>query len=96
MTEKLERVQRNFFWSGTKEKNKCSVVTWETMCKLKDKGGLGIRRMVDMNKALLTKLGWRVVENETGWGRIMKVKYLSNTHFRYNFLNNDLPSGSKI
>lgn len=71
-------------------------MNWETVCKSKDKGGMGIRRMTDMNKALLTKVGWRLVENKTGWGRIMKAKYLANNHFRYNLINNDLPSGSKI
>ena len=68
----------------------------EIVCKMKDKEELGIRRMADMNKALLIKVEWRLVENRTSWGRIMKAKYLSNIHLRYNLLNNDLLSGSKI
>lgn len=78
------------------ERNKWNLINWKTICKPKDKGGLGIRRIIDMNKALLTKMGWKLVENKTGWGRIMRAKYLANTHFRYNLFNNDLPNGSKV
>ena len=55
-----------------------------------------MRKMKDLNKALLTKVGWRLAEGNTGWGNIMKAKYLSNTSFRWNLYNNDLPRGSKI
>lgn len=52
--------------------------------------------MKDLNKSLLTKIGWRLAEGNMRWGNIMKAKYLSNTSFRWNLYNNDLPSGSKI
>ena len=38
MAEKIERVQRNFLWSGMEEKNKLSLVNWEEVCKPKGKG----------------------------------------------------------
>ena len=80
----------------SEEKNKLSLVNWEEVCKPKAKGGLGIRKMKDLNKALLTKIGWRLAEGNTGWGTIMKAKYLSHTPFQWTLYNNDLPRGSKI
>ena len=96
MVEKIERVQRNFLWSGIEERNKMSLVNWEEVCKPKCKGLLGARRMKDLNKSPLTKIGWRLEEGKIGWGNIMKAKYFSNTSFRWNLYNNDLPGGSKI
>ena len=55
-----------------------------------------MRRLGHLNKALLTKVGWRLVENNTNWSNIMKAKYLSNSSFIYHLFNNDLPGGSKI
>ena len=96
MVDKIERIQRNFLWSGTEEKNKLSLVNWEEVCKPKEKGGLGVRRLRDLNKAILTKIGWRLGEDNTDWGNIMKAKYLSNSLFTWNLFNNDLQGGSKI
>lgn len=42
MVKKIERIQRNFLWSGTEEKNKLNLVNWEKVCKPKAKGGLGL------------------------------------------------------
>ena len=91
MPEKIERIQRNFLWSRTQKKNKLSLVNWEEVCKPKNKGGLGVRRLQDLNNALLTKIGWRLGEENIDWGNIMKDKYLSNTSFNWNLFNNDLP-----
>jgi hypothetical protein len=49
-----------------------------------------------LNKALLTKIGWRLGESNTDWSKIIRAKYLTNTQFSYNLYNNDLPGGSKI
>ena len=57
MAEKIERIQQNFLWSGIEEKNKLSLVNWEELCKPKNKGVLGVRRLQDLNKALLRKIG---------------------------------------
>ena len=57
MADKIERIQRNFLWSRIEEKNKLSLVNWEVVCKPKFKGGLGVRRLRDLNKALLMKIG---------------------------------------
>ena len=96
MADSYEKIQRNFLWSGLEEKNKLSLVSWEEVCKPKAKRGLGVRRLGYLNKTLLTKVGWRLVEKNTDWSNIMKAKYLSNSSFIYHLFNNNFPRGSKI
>ena len=55
-----------------------------------------MRRLGHLNKALLTKVGWRLVENNIDWSNIIKAKYMSNSSFIYHLFNNDLLGGSKI
>lgn len=38
-------------------------MAWDAICKPKDVGGLGIRRLYDMNRALIAKLGWLLLKN---------------------------------
>ena len=57
---------------------------------------MGARRLYDLNKSLLEKIGWRLGEDKIDWSNIMKAKYLSNSPFTNNLFNNDLLGGSKI
>ena len=56
---KLERIQRQFLWGGSDRDKKISLVRWATVCTDKRKGGIGIKRFSNMNKALLSKWSWR-------------------------------------
>lgn len=42
ISKKLERIQRNFLWFGTKEKKKLALLSWDTICLPKFSGGLDI------------------------------------------------------
>lgn len=46
---------RNFWWSGQKEKQKISWISWKKITACKREGGLGIRDMEIFNLALLAK-----------------------------------------
>ena len=46
------------------------------MCLNKEKGGLGVRGILDLNRAFLGKWSWRfVVEDNTSWNDLIKTKY---------------------
>jgi hypothetical protein len=46
--------------------------------KPKEKGGLGIKDLINMNIGLLSKWWWKV-ENRSGiWYEIVKMKYMKN------------------
>lgn len=56
--------------------NKIHLLSWEILCRPKERGGFGLRKAEGMNKSLLAKLGWRLVKNEDGlWARILRSKY---------------------
>lgn len=54
-----------------------SFKNWDSICTLKQAGGLGIRRMMDVNIAHVTKLGWKVCTEPTRtWVKLIRSKYL--------------------
>lgn len=56
---------------------KIHLVNWETLCKPKSLGGVGLRKACLMNKALLSKLAWRVLIKKEAIGcKILRKKYL--------------------
>ena len=83
MAEKLEKIQCNFLWSGGSEKNRLSLVNWDTVCKHKSRGGLGVKKISNLNNVLLTKMGWNLMKEEANWCNILKAKYLGNLKFSH-------------
>lgn len=50
--------------------------TWNTLCLPKDRGGLGFKRLRDMNLAMLSKLGWKILNRpDLLWVQIIMSKY---------------------
>ncbi|KAG7534372.1 Endonuclease/exonuclease/phosphatase superfamily [Arabidopsis thaliana x Arabidopsis arenosa] len=72
----LDRASRSFLWGSTAEKKRQHLMSWKRICRPKGEGGLGIRPAGVMNKALLAKVGWRIIhDRESLWARIMRSKY---------------------
>ncbi|XP_042489716.1 uncharacterized protein LOC122069718 [Macadamia integrifolia] len=61
----VERWMSNFIWSGDMEVTKRIVVNWDDVCKPKQEGGLGIRKLRDVNFACLAKLTWQIKHEES-------------------------------
>ena len=60
---------------GALEK-KPHLVNWNLVCTDKKEEGLGIRRLVDFNKALLGKWSWRfAIEREPFWKQVIINKF---------------------
>ena len=53
------------------------LVKWEKVTQVKGHGELGIRRMHNMNKAFMAKLGWKIL-NDKGrlWVQVLSRKYI--------------------
>ncbi|KAL0444869.1 UNVERIFIED_CONTAM: hypothetical protein Slati_2209600 [Sesamum latifolium] len=55
---------RKFLWQGSSGRGYAKV-SWLQVCKSKEEGGLGIRRVVHMNQALMLKHLWRILQEDT-------------------------------
>lgn len=71
----IDKFQRNFLWTGTEEKKRTTLISWDQICKPIRDGGLGIRYIQNMNRVLLAKQGWRVYHDDKEWNVIWKHKY---------------------
>nr|CAN82775.1 hypothetical protein VITISV_000481 [Vitis vinifera] len=76
VANRLEKLQRDFLWGGGSLERKVHLIKWEVVCTQKEKGGLGIRKIDPLNKALLGKWQWRfAVEKDNLWKLVIGVKY---------------------
>ena len=73
---RLEKIQRDFLWGGGNLERKIHFVKWDIVCLSKVKCGLGIRGLLNFNKALLGKWDWRfAMEENSIWRNIISLKY---------------------
>ncbi|XP_022030689.1 uncharacterized protein LOC110931611 [Helianthus annuus] len=59
----LEKRLRRFLWNGGNQGPVRAKVAWKEVCTPKDEGGLGIRSIMDANKAFLTTHIWSIITN---------------------------------
>ncbi|XP_042495183.1 uncharacterized protein LOC122074441 [Macadamia integrifolia] len=72
----MGRWMRNFIWSGDPETAKGVTINWDSICKPKQEGGLGIRRLRDVNKALLCKHVWNIRHSSSALSNIINARFL--------------------
>ena len=76
MAAKVERMQKDFLWSGVREGKRDHLVSWDAVCKPRVKGGLGIGKILLRNRALLGKWLWRFPrESTTLWHQVILSIY---------------------
>jgi exonuclease III len=76
VAKRIERLQRNFLWGGMGEEHKIHLVAWDKICSPKQQGGLGVRKLIPFNLALLGKWLWRFGSEESHlWRRVVAAKY---------------------
>nr|ABN05720.1 RNA-directed DNA polymerase (Reverse transcriptase) [Medicago truncatula] len=72
----IDSILSKFFWGGSEDLRKISWVGWQRVCKRKEYGGLGVRRLREFNEALLGKWCWRLLVDRGGlWYRVLVARY---------------------
>ena len=79
----LDRVFKKIWWGFPSSKTRnLSLKYWNPICNSKVLGGLGIRRMKDVNLALISKLGWKLLTgSDSLWVSQLSGKYLHSESF---------------
>lgn len=75
--EEIDKILKDFWWgfSPLKSRN-FTTKAWDAICLPKSMGGLGIRKMHEVNTALIAKLGWKIFSNpESLWVQLARFKY---------------------
>lgn len=73
--KEVEKLCSAFLWSESELNGRKAKVSWEDVCKPKEDGGLGVRRLNDVNLVCSLKLVWRILSANTLWVNWIK-KYL--------------------
>ncbi|CAN1193291.1 Putative ribonuclease H protein At1g65750 [Linum perenne] len=82
--EGIDKKIRNFIWGSVEVARKIHNINWDTVCKPKSLGGLGIRSALDLNKAFLIKVVWGLMKCPNDlWVRVLVSKYLKKTSNGY-------------
>ena len=69
------------------------VWNWSDICRPKEEGGFGIRRVKDINSASGFRLVWRLCTSNSLWAQWMSVHYLKGLHL-YQASSSLLDSGT--
>jgi len=80
ISTQLNRFHRNFLWKNATSNSRVPLIAWDTVCKPKNKGGLGLRRADSVNAAFQCKLAWRLKSGYSWLGN-----YTKNLWDRYTF-----------
>ncbi|KAL0298100.1 UNVERIFIED_CONTAM: putative ribonuclease H protein [Sesamum calycinum] len=75
----VEKRMRNFLWKGNSTVG-YPKVAWSSVCRPIEEGGLGIRDILALNKALMCRHLWNVIQDNQSsiW-----VRWIAHTHLRH-------------
>jgi hypothetical protein len=78
LSMQITRLIRSFFWGKTDSRRYMALVGWDKVTLPKSKGGLGIRNLECMNKALMLKVVWKLTQqSDCLWAKVLAAKCLS-------------------
>ncbi|KAA3453417.1 reverse transcriptase [Gossypium australe] len=76
LCSQLENIMNKFWWSNNKLKSGIHWSCWDKLCLPKFDVGLGFKKLVWFNKALLAKQVWRVLtQPQSLLARVLKARY---------------------
>ncbi|KAF7814696.1 ribonuclease H [Senna tora] len=74
---KCNSLMNNFFWGNWGDGKTTPLIAWDKICRSKAEGGLGLRSIQSLNKALLEKQLCRIITSNQGlMSTIMRAKYV--------------------
>ncbi|GAU46447.1 hypothetical protein TSUD_402140 [Trifolium subterraneum] len=74
LIKEVEKLIRNFLWSGDINKRKMVTVAWKKVCKPISEGGLGVRSLANLNLGAKLKLCWDLTQSNEDWAVLLKSR----------------------
>ncbi|XP_074314437.1 uncharacterized protein LOC141649651 [Silene latifolia] len=83
VARKINSILSQFWWAGCKLGKKVHWCSKNFLSMPKCKGGLGIRNVECLNKALLAKHGWRLISGDKSYfGKVFRKKIFGKDEFK--------------
>jgi len=82
ITSQLNRIHCHFLWKSSTSSSGVPLIAWDTICKPKSKGVLGLPRIDSVNAAFQRKLASRLINQDSSlWVQCLRAKYLAHCEF---------------
>ncbi|XP_060959296.1 uncharacterized mitochondrial protein AtMg00310-like [Cannabis sativa] len=82
LASRIDGMVRDFWWGCGQGNRGICLKAWDQLCLPKSCGGLGFRKTVEMNQALLAKWGWALLtEEKSPCCNVLRSKYLKGKQF---------------
>ncbi|KAL3723765.1 hypothetical protein ACJRO7_035867 [Eucalyptus globulus] len=76
----IEKKIANLWWKNSDSRAGLHWKHWEIMKMRKDRGGMGFKDLITVNKALLGKQAWQMIKNPNAlWSKLLKGLYFNRT-----------------
>lgn len=79
--KEVDKICSAFLWSGPSLNSTGAKVAWRDICTEKSEGGLGIRKLKEVNMVYGLKLVWRMLSGISLWGKWIKGNLLKKKSF---------------
>ncbi|KAF3773305.1 putative ribonuclease H protein [Nymphaea thermarum] len=76
--KRIEQVCIKFLWNEEDGSRHIHLIKWERLCLPIEEGGVGIRRLEEVNRVMLASRCCRMLSSKDPWANLFKEKYLSS------------------
>lgn len=82
LCKQIQSILTRFWWDSSPDVRKMCWVSWQSLAKPKNAGGLGFWEITQFNDAMLAKLAWRILKNPSSLlARTLLGKYCLHSPF---------------
>lgn len=91
--KEIDKMVRRCVWGEMGDRRRLHPISWDSFCKPKELGSVGLRKSAWMNQDLVAKLSWIVLnQDDVLWVRVVKGKYYIGEDGSWQFINKNRES----
>ncbi|KAH1066052.1 hypothetical protein J1N35_031039 [Gossypium stocksii] len=71
-----KKIARQFIWGSSTRHSKSTLVGWDSICKPRSRGGLGLRHLYYQNNSFIMKIAFNLISQKDAlWVCVLRSKY---------------------